>query len=71
LCWTQRLEANDLGDIASAVNMCLRRTVTSLATMLVAFQQRGVWSIGEVLVPDILVASLADISLGVLAARRA
>ena len=35
---TQLLEANDLGGIAAAVNMGLRRTVTSLASVLVAFE---------------------------------
>jgi hypothetical protein len=35
---TQLLKANDLGGIAAAVNMGLRRTVTSLASVLVAFE---------------------------------
>jgi hypothetical protein len=34
----QLLKANDLGGIAAAVNMGLRRTVTSLASVLVAFE---------------------------------
>src|SRR5215469_8392828 len=47
--------------------MCLRRTVTCLASMLIALQQRGVGRAGKVLFPDLLVAGLADVRLGVLA----
>ena len=65
----QRLEANDLGDIAAAVDVRLRRAMTGLASVLVALEQRCVRSVGEVLVPDFLVAGLADVGLGVLAAR--
>src|ERR1039457_823494 len=64
---SQRLEANDLGDVAAAVNVGLRRTMTRLASVLVALQQCRVRSVGEVLVPDFLVTSLADAGLSVLA----
>ncbi len=66
----QRFETNDLGDIATSVNVGLPRTVTSLAAMLIALEQRGVRRTGEVFVPHFLVACLADVGVGVLAARR-
>jgi hypothetical protein len=67
---TQRLETNDLGRIAPAVNVGLCRTMTSLAAMLTALEQRGVRRTGEVLVPHFLVTCLANVGVGVLAARR-
>ena len=67
LRWSQCLEADDLGNVASAVNVRLRRTMAGLASMLVALEQRRMRSVGEVLVPDFLVTSLADVGLGVLA----
>src|SRR5208283_4105079 len=68
---TQLLKANDLGDVSAAVNVGLRRAVTSLASMLIAFEQRGMRSIRKVFVPDFLVAGLANVCVGVLAAGRA
>ena len=67
---TQRFETNDLGGIAAALNVGLCRTMTSLAAMLIALEQRGVRRTGEVLVPDFLVAGLANLGVGVLAASR-
>jgi len=67
---TQRFETNDLGDIAAAVNVRLCRTVTSLAAMLVALEQRGMRGTGEVFVPYFLVTCFANVGVGVLAARR-
>ena len=54
-------EADDLGDIATAVDVRLGRTVTGLAAVLAILQQGRVWCVVEVLVPHLLVASLADI----------
>ena len=68
---TQGFETNDLGGIAAAVNVGLRRTMTSLAAMLIALEQRGVRRTGEVLVPHFLVTCLANFGVGVLAAGRA
>jgi len=69
LGWTQIFEADDLGDVAAAINMGLRGAVTALASVLVPFQQRSVRSTGKMLLPNFLVAGLADVSLGVLATR--
>jgi len=63
----QSFEADDLGDIAATIDMRLCWTVTRLATMLTIFQQGRVWGVVEVLVPDFLVAGLADIVGRVLA----
>ena len=67
---TQRFETNDLGDIAAPVNVGLCRTVTSLASMLIALEQRGVRRTREVLVPHFLVTCLTNLGIGVLAAGR-
>lgn len=67
---TQGFETNDLGGIAAAVNVGLRGAVTSLTSVLIAFEQRGVRRTREVLVPHFLVTRLANVSVGVLAARR-
>src|SRR5208283_6038620 len=68
---TQLLKANDLGEVPAAVHVGLRRTVTALASMLVAFEQRRMRSISKVLVPNLLMARLANVSFGVLACSRA
>ena len=68
---TQLLEANDLRNIASAVNVGLRWTMTTLTSMLVTLEQRGVRCIRKMLVPHFLVAGLADVSVGVLTIGRA
>ncbi len=68
---TEGFEANDLCDVAAALHMRLPGTMAGLAPVLVAFEQRGVRSIGEVLVPDILVAGLANVGFSVLARRGA
>ena len=65
---TQSLETNDLGGVAAALNVGLCGTVTSLAAMLVALKQRGMWRPREVLVPDFLVAGLANLGVCVLTA---
>ena len=67
---TQRFKTNDLGGIAAAVNMGLRRTVTSLTSMLTALEQRRVRRVREVLVPYFLVAGLANVGVGILDASR-
>ena len=67
---TQGFKTDDLGGIAAAVNMGLCRSMTSLAAMLIALEQRGVRRAGEVLLPYFFVACLADLGVGVLAARR-
>ena len=67
---TQRFKTNDLGGVAAAVNMGLRRTVTSLTSMLTALEQRRVRRVREVLVPYFLVAGLANVGVGVLDASR-
>jgi len=67
---TQRLETNYLGDIAAAINVRLTRPVTSLASMLIALEQRGMRRTREVLVPHFLVTRLANVGFGVLAASR-
>ena len=51
---TQGLKANDLGDVAATVHVGLPRTMTTLASVLVPFKQRGVRSAGKVLVPHFL-----------------
>jgi hypothetical protein len=61
----QRLKPNDLGDIAAAFHMGLPRTVTGLASMLVALQECGMRGVGEMLVPNLLMATLADIRVGI------
>jgi hypothetical protein len=66
LSGTQGFEPNDLGNIATAVNVRLSGTVTSLAPVLIPLQKRSMWSSGKVFIPDLLVASLADISCRVL-----
>ena len=71
LGWAQFLEADDLRDIAATINMGLCRTMTSLAPVLVTFEQRGMGSVGKVLVPYILVARLANVDGGVLVRRAA
>lgn len=63
----QCLEPNDLGDIASAINMRLTGPMAGLASVLIALQQRRMWGAGEVLFPHVLVAGLADIRFCVLA----
>ena len=69
---TQLPKANDLGEVGAAVlHVGLPGAMTCLASMLVAFKQRRMRSIGKVLVPHFLVALLAGVCLGVLAARRA
>ena len=62
-------EADDLGDIAAAVDVRLGGTVTGLAAVLAILQQGRVWCVVEVLVPHLLVAGLADIVGRVLAIR--
>lgn len=71
LRWTQLLKANDLGRVATTVNVRLPRSVTSLASMLVALEQRCMWCARKVLVPHFLVARLANFCVGVWAACRA
>lgn len=71
LSWTQGFEADDLGDVAAAIHVGLAGTVTALASMLAALQQRGVGSARKVLVPHFLMAGLADVSFGVLSTGRA
>jgi len=67
---TQCLETNNLGDIAPALYVGLCRSMTGLASVSVALNQNGVWSVGKVLLPDFLMAGLADVSLGVLTTCR-
>lgn len=67
---TQGFETNDLGEVAAAIHVSLCRTVASLAAMLVALKQRGMRRPREVLVPDFLVAGLANLGVCVLAACR-
>src|SRR5215472_3162869 len=62
---SQRLKTNDLGDIAATVDVRLARPVTTLATVLIAFEQRVVWGGCEVLFPYLLMAGLADVVGGV------
>ncbi len=69
--WTQLFKANNFGGITAALNVGLRGAVTSLTTVLIAFQQRRMRSSREVLVPDFLVAGLASVGLGVLGGGRA
>ena len=64
------LEPDDLGDVASAINVRLARTVTGLASVLVTMQQRGMWRTGEVFIPHFLVAGLANFSFRVRAVGR-
>src|SRR5664279_3340997 len=47
----QSFETNNFADVASAINVCLRRSVTGLASVLLTFQQRRMWSISKMLVP--------------------
>ncbi len=68
---TQGFEADDLGDVATAIHVGLPRTVATLASMLVAFQQRVMRSARKVFLPDFLVTGFADVRFGVLAAGRA
>jgi hypothetical protein len=65
----QGFEADDLRDIAPAVNVRLRRAVTSLASVLVALQQCRMRRVEEVLGPNFFVTGLADIIIGVDSAR--
>jgi len=67
---TEGLEADDFGGIAAAVNVGLSGTVAALTSVLVALQQRGVRSAGKVLLPQLLMAGLANAGLSVLAASR-
>ena len=67
---TQGLEPNDLGGIATTVYVGLRRTMTRLASMLVALKQCRMRSIGEVLVPDFLVTRFADVIVRILGSTR-
>ncbi len=66
----QLFEANDFCDVAATVHMRLARAVTPLATVLIAFEQCRVGSTREMLFPDILVAGLADVRIGILTACR-
>ena len=66
LGWAQGFEADDLGDVAAAIDMRLPGTVTSLASVLVALQKRRMRSSCKVFIPDFLVAGLADIGWRVL-----
>ena len=66
LGWAQGLEADDLGDVAAAVDMRLTGAVTSLAPVLIAFQKRRMGRPCKVFVPNFLVAGLADIGWRVL-----
>ena len=70
VCRTECLEANDLRDVAAAVNVRLRRAMAGLASVLVALEQRRVRSVRKVLVPNFLVARLANFGFSVLARRR-
>lgn len=70
LSWAQRLKANDLCDIAAAIDVSLSGTMTSLTPMLIALQKCGMRRASEVLVPDLLVTGLANIRRGVLSAGR-
>jgi len=56
----ESLKADDLGYVSTTVDMRLRRTVTGLTSVLIAFQQRGMGSRSKVLFPELLVAGLAD-----------
>lgn len=62
----QGFEANDLCDIAPAIDMGLARTVAGLTSVLIAFKECRVRGSGKMLFPDVLVASFADIVCGVL-----
>lgn len=66
LGWAQLLEADDLGDIAAAINMGLCRTMAALASVLIALEQRGMGRVRKVLVPHVLMARLANIGRSVL-----
>ena len=68
LLGAQLLEANDLGHITAAINVSLTGAVASLASVLIAFEKRGMRCAGEVFVPNLLMARLANIRRGVLAA---
>jgi hypothetical protein len=67
---TQLLKTNDLGDVSAAINMGLRRSVTGLASMLATLEQRRMRRTREMLVPDFLVAGLANVGVGILAICR-
>ena len=67
----QVFEANDLGHVSATIDVGLRRTVTRLTTVFVTFEQCCMRSIRKVLVPNFLVAGLADVRLGVLTRSRA
>ena len=66
----QIFEADDLGDVAAAIDVGLAGTVTSLASMLIALQQGRMRCAGEVLLPDLLMTALANVGWSVLVARR-
>jgi hypothetical protein len=68
---TQRFEADDLGDVTTAIHMGLRGAMARLTAMLAALEQRRMRGAGKVLLPNLLMAGLAHIGVGVLAAARA
>jgi hypothetical protein len=70
LCRTQRLEADDLGDIAATFNVGLCWAMTRLASMLVALEQRSMRSVGKVLLPNLLVTRFADVVVRILGSTR-
>ena len=67
---SQGLKPDDLAGIAAAFDVRLRRTMTRLAAMLIALQQRRMRSVCEVFLPDFLMTRLADVGLGILSTRR-
>ena len=64
----QSFEADNFSDIATAVYMRLRRAVAGLAAMLVTLEEGRMRCGSKMLFPDLLVAGLADVGFGVLAA---
>src|SRR5271166_4727264 len=64
----QSFEADNFTDIATAVHMRLRRAVAGLAAMLVTLEEGRMRCGSKMFFPDLLVAGLADVGFGVLAA---
>ena len=67
---SQGLEADDLRDIATALNMRLRGAVASLASVLVTLKQRRMRRAGKVLLPNFLVTRFADVIVRILGSSR-
>jgi len=66
LCRSQSLEADDLRDIATALDMRLRGAVAGLASVLVTLKQHRMRRAGKVFLPNLLVAGLADLGVSIL-----